>query len=78
MWPRLKRLIPARVLNGQYRRPTGVLGRWVGADMAHDHLPENVWTVRVLDPRPTDRLLGIALAKAWPWRRWPRRSPAGW
>jgi SAM-dependent methyltransferase len=59
MWPWLKRLIPARVLDGQYRRPRGVLGRWVGADMAHDHLPENVWTVRVLDPRPTDRLLEI-------------------
>ncbi len=48
-----------RILDAQYRRPTGWLGAWIGARMARDHRPENLWTVQVLDPQPADCLLEI-------------------
>jgi ubiquinone/menaquinone biosynthesis C-methylase UbiE len=59
MLKQLKHQFYARVIDGQYRRPAGLLGRYIGAGMARDHRPENLWTVSVLDPRPTDRLLEI-------------------
>jgi ubiquinone/menaquinone biosynthesis C-methylase UbiE len=43
----------------QYRLPEGALGRDVGVEMARDHLPENHWTVALLDARAGDRLLEI-------------------
>ena len=63
--------IPASVeeLNSQYRRPSGKLGRKIGGEMARDHLPENLWTVARLDPRPSERILeigfgpGVAIAE---------------
>ncbi|MFN8374444.1 MAG: class I SAM-dependent methyltransferase [Anaerolineae bacterium] len=59
-----------RYLDGQYRQPTGLIGRWIGAQMARQHQPENQWTVELLDIQPTDTLLevgfgpGFAIAKA--------------
>jgi ubiquinone/menaquinone biosynthesis C-methylase UbiE len=56
-------------LDSQYRRPSGSLGRKIGTEMARDHLPENLWTVAQLDPRPSDRILevgfgpGVAIAE---------------
>ncbi|MBI1282240.1 MAG: methyltransferase domain-containing protein [Anaerolineaceae bacterium] len=46
-------------LNGQYRRPSGLIGRWVGGKMADQHRAENLWTVAHLHVQPTDKLLEV-------------------
>jgi SAM-dependent methyltransferase len=51
--------VPEQNLDRQYRRPTGSLGRQVGERMAEDHLPENLWTVSLLQARPTDHILEL-------------------
>ena len=57
-------------LDAQYRRPSGLLGRYIGRQMARDHRPENEWTVAQLDLRPADQVLelgcgpGVALGLA--------------
>lgn len=57
-------------LDAQYRRPSGLLGRYIGRQMARDHRPENEWTVAQLDLQPADHVLelgcgpGVALALA--------------
>jgi ubiquinone/menaquinone biosynthesis C-methylase UbiE len=48
-----------RVIDGQYRRPSGLLGRWIGRKMAQQHMPENCWTVDLLAAEPADRILEI-------------------
>ncbi len=46
-------------LDTQYRRPFGEVGQRIGAEMARDHLPENLWTIAQLNPQPTDHILEI-------------------
>lgn len=48
-----------RIIDSQYRRPSGLLGRWIGRRMAQQHVPENVWTVSLLNAQPHDRILEI-------------------
>jgi SAM-dependent methyltransferase len=48
-----------KYIDGQYRRPTGMIGRWIGSKMAHQHSPENLWTVSRLDVQPTNHILEI-------------------
>jgi ubiquinone/menaquinone biosynthesis C-methylase UbiE len=48
-----------RMIVGQYRRPTGLLGRIIGAQMVRDHEPENLWTVEQLAAQPTDQIVEI-------------------
>jgi ubiquinone/menaquinone biosynthesis C-methylase UbiE len=48
-----------RYLDGQYRRPSGLVGRWVGAKMAEQHQPENQWTINLLDLQPNDKVLEV-------------------
>ncbi len=48
-----------RRIDDQYRRPAGVLGRLIGAEMAQDHQPENTWTVTLLDVQPNDQVLEL-------------------
>ena len=48
-----------KMINAQYRRPTGLLGRWIGTRMAQQHVPENEWTVGLLDVQPDDHILEI-------------------
>ena len=48
-----------RIIDGQYRRPSGLLGRWIGRRMAQQHVPENLWTVSLLDAQPRDRILEL-------------------
>jgi ubiquinone/menaquinone biosynthesis C-methylase UbiE len=48
-----------KLIYAQYRRPTGWLGRWIGQRMAQQHVPENEWTVQVLDAQPGDHILEI-------------------
>ena len=57
-----------RYIDGQYRQPSGLVGRWIGGRMARQHRPENLWTVNLLDVQPADHILeigfgpGIAIA----------------
>jgi len=57
-------------LDAQYRRPSGLLGRYIGRQMARDHRPENEWAVAQLGLRPADHVLelgcgpGVALQLA--------------
>jgi ubiquinone/menaquinone biosynthesis C-methylase UbiE len=48
-----------KMIFAQYRRPTGLLGRWIGQRMAQQHVAENEWTVRLLDAQPGDHVLEI-------------------
>ena len=48
-----------RYLDGQYRQPSGLIGRWIGGRMARQHQPENLWTVNLLDVQPNDHILEI-------------------
>ena len=48
-----------KYIDGQYRQPTGLIGRWIGGKMARQHQPENHWTVNLLDVQPTDHILEI-------------------
>src|SRR5687768_4642878 len=48
-----------KIIDSQYRRPSGLFGRWIGRKMLEQHLPENIWTVEVLKPQPEDKILEI-------------------
>lgn len=48
-----------QMIDAQYRRPSGWLGRYIGRSMARDHMPENQWTVTVLNAQPTDHILEL-------------------
>lgn len=48
-----------KMIDGQYRRPSGLLGRWIGRKMAQQHVPENAWTVGLLNAQPTDHILEV-------------------
>lgn len=43
----------------QYRRPSGIVGRWIGQRMVQQHRPENLWTVALLDLQPSDNILEL-------------------
>jgi ubiquinone/menaquinone biosynthesis C-methylase UbiE len=47
------------LIDRQYRRPTGIIGQFIGRRMARQHQPENAWTVSLLDIQPTDRVLEV-------------------
>jgi ribosomal protein S18 acetylase RimI-like enzyme len=38
-----------KYIDGQYRKPSGIVGRWIGRKMARQHQPENLWTVNLLN-----------------------------
>ncbi len=48
-----------RLIDAQYRRPSGLIGQYFGRRMARQHQPENAWTVALLDARPNDQILEI-------------------
>ena len=48
-----------KLMDRQYRRPSGLIGRYVGRRMARQHVPENAWTVALLDAQPADRILEL-------------------
>ncbi|HVU11367.1 MAG TPA: class I SAM-dependent methyltransferase [Phototrophicaceae bacterium] len=48
-----------RYMDSQYRRPFGLVGRWIGRTMARQHQPENRWTVDLLDVQPSDHVLEV-------------------
>ncbi len=48
-----------RLASPQYRRPTGLLGRYIGRKMVEQHAPENDWTIALLGVTPHDRIIEI-------------------
>lgn len=51
-------LRPVRqLINQQYRRPSGPVGRFIGATMVRQHEPEVQWTLSLLELAPTDQVL---------------------
>lgn len=46
-------------IDRQYRRPTGMVGQFIGSRMVRQHEPENKWSVGLLDVQPTDRVLEV-------------------
>jgi len=49
----------AKFIDGQYRKPTGIVGRIIGDRMAQQHVPENTWAVSLLNVQPTDHILEL-------------------
>lgn len=49
----------AKILDAQYRQPTGLLGRMIGRRMPRDHRPETLWTIALLHARPDDAVLEL-------------------
>lgn len=46
-------------LDEHYRQPKGLIGQIVGESMAQQHVPENQWTVSLLQVQPTDAVLEV-------------------
>ncbi len=46
-------------IDRQYRRPTGMVGQFIGSRMAQQHRPENMWSVGLLDVQPGERVLEV-------------------
>lgn len=54
-----------RVLDSQYRRPTGAIGRFIGSRMIEQHTPENDFTLGLLDAQPTDHILELGFGSGY-------------
>ena len=48
-----------KYIDSQYRRPRGIVGRWIGRKMLQQHQPENLWTIELLDVKPTDQIMEV-------------------
>ncbi len=64
-------------IDGQYRRPTGIVGRIVAGRMAQQHQPENAWTVSLLHVQPTDHILEIGFGPGTTIQRLAALTPEG-
>lgn len=43
----------------QYRRPTGIVGTYIGEKMVRQHKLETVWTIELLNLQPKERVLEL-------------------
>ncbi len=66
-----------RYIDGQYRQPTGPVGRWIGNKMAQQHQPENLWTVNLLDVQPSDHILEVGFGPGIAIKEVARRASQG-
>src|SRR5664279_6062799 len=66
-----------KYIDGQYRQPSGLVGRWIGSQMARQHRPENLWTVNLLDVQPTDHVLEIGFGPGIAVEEVARRASGG-
>ena len=66
-----------KIKDRNYRRPSGPLGRVIGNSMARQHEPENLWTVSLLRPEPTDRILEIGFGPGVATERLAEVAPEG-
>lgn len=53
----LKKRIEAVLLDGQHGHPRGIVGRMLGEQMVHQHIPETTWTISLLDIQPEEHVL---------------------
>jgi ubiquinone/menaquinone biosynthesis C-methylase UbiE len=67
-----------KMIYAQYRRPAGLLGRWIGRRMARQHIPENEWTVQLLDAQPGDHILEIGFGPGLAIERLSHQIVDGW
>ena len=65
-------------IDGQFRRPTGFVGRIIGRRMAQQHEPENVWTVSLLSIQPTDHVLEVGFGPGTTIQRLARLASEGY
>jgi ubiquinone/menaquinone biosynthesis C-methylase UbiE len=74
----LRQRIVSSVIS-QFRRPTGLLGRLAGWEMAlrSSNRKRNAWAVSLLDVRPTDRVLEIGFGPGLAIRELARRATRG-
>jgi ubiquinone/menaquinone biosynthesis C-methylase UbiE len=63
-----------KFIDGQYRQPSGLVGRWIGGRMAQQQHPENLWTVNLLDVQPTDHILEVGFGPGIAIREVSRRA----
>jgi len=63
-----------KYIDGQYRKPSGIVGRWIGRKMARQHQPENLWTVNLLNVQPTDHILEIGFGPGFAVEQVARRA----
>ncbi|OIU71758.1 class I SAM-dependent methyltransferase [Rossellomorea aquimaris] len=47
------------IIDSQYGRPTGLLGRFIGEKMIRQHQPETLWTIENLNLQENERVLEI-------------------
>ncbi len=66
-----------RYIDGQYRQPTGPVGRWIGNKMAQHHQPENLWTVNLLNVQPSDHILEVGFGPGIAIKEVARRASQG-
>ncbi|TMD63892.1 MAG: class I SAM-dependent methyltransferase [Chloroflexi bacterium] len=64
-------------IDGQYRRPTGIVGRIIANRMARQHQPENAWTVSLLRIQPADHILEIGFGPGTTIQRLASLAPEG-
>ena len=64
-------------IDGQYRQPTGLIGRWIGSKMAQQHRPENMWTVNLLGVQPSDHVLEVGFGPGIAIQETARRASDG-
>ncbi len=55
----LRKWLENTLLDGQYARPTGIVGHVLGARMVRQHAPETAWTLALLDLQPDDKVLEV-------------------
>ena len=67
-----------KFIDGQYRRPTGLVGRWVGNKMVQQHQPENLWTVDRLAIQPTDHILEVGFGPGFAIQEVAKRITTGY
>ncbi len=66
-----------KYIDGQYRQPTGIIGRWIGSKMAQQHQPETHWTVNLLDVQPTQHILELGFGPGIAVQEVSRRATQG-
>lgn len=64
-------------VGAHYGYPQGIKGYIAGKRMAEQHLPENLWTVGLLDAQPTDHILEIGFGPGLALEHLAPQLPAG-
>lgn len=64
-------------IDGQYRRPTGIVGRIIADRMARQHQQENTWTISLLHVQSTDHILEIGFGPGTTIQRLASLAPEG-